>query len=120
MSREHLQAIINSDASPSQKAAAEKLLAADAPVSIQSDDGYTKLFGAQHIYPSEIKHFSITVESDYANDLLKTHSMDAAAKQAANDRLLLGIQAKYDADTEKLFHKRFKDGYKSYQVTRVD
>jgi hypothetical protein len=117
MTKTELQTIVNDTAglfTAEQKEKAQAALDSEIP---QSGDGFTTLYGLQHIYPSEVRHFSMTVASGYADDLLKTRSMDAAAKQAANDCLLLGLQAKYDKDAENLFCKRFpKDAYRLMRV----
>lgn len=119
MNRSELTIIANDTAglyTSDQKAKARAALAEyEAP---KSSDGFTTLYGEQPVYPSGNRHFSIRVESSYADELLKTRSMDDAAKQAANDCLLLGLRAKHDKDAEALFCKRFAEN--AYHLIRVE
>jgi len=116
MTKTELQTIVNDTAgiyTPEQKAKATQALAEYDP---NVSAGFNTLIGS-HSCLGETRHFQITVESEYAAGLLSTRTMDEAAKQACNDKLLMGLRARYDTENE--FQKRFpKDCYKLIRVEK--
>ena len=116
---EQIKKILDSPlSSPKQKAKAQAALTG---YESSKSGGFTTLIGTHSVCLGttfENLHYQIVVESGYADGLLQTRSMDQAAKQACNDRLLGGLRAKYDEAENETFQKRFpKD---CYQVLRIE
>lgn len=121
MDSEQIKKILDSPlSSPEQKAKAKAALTDyEAP---SSGEGFTPLTGSQSVCLGstyETRHFQITVESAYADELLQTRTMDQAAKQACNDKLLGSLQARHtdDSGAYATYQKRFPtDCYKLIRV----
>jgi hypothetical protein len=102
MDKQQLEAIVNDQSgiyTSDQKTKATQALAEyEAP---RLGDGFTTLTGSHSVCLGstfETRHFQIVVESGYGEELLRTRTMNQAANQAANDRILGSLQAKYDDD----------------------
>lgn len=118
MNRNELLAVISNPMSDdAQVADAQTLLeklqpTADASGSTLS--GTLKRFGES---PDTV-YFTITVSSEYAEDLLKTRTIDQAANAACGDHLLGSLRAKYSDAEREIFEKRFPDG--CYKLLKIE